>query len=149
MKAPSPPPTIPRRIRASALSRPRPSIGMLCPLFLSNAQHAPVGREVRTAGGEVVERALRDLDDVIADEDRTFARTLLGILDAAFPLQHRPALEAVLRELGEDAAEVDLAVAQRAEASRAVDPGLEPAIDAGAPVRVQLGVLHVEHLDPL
>src|SRR4030095_13522749 len=124
MKAPSPPPTIPRRIRASALSRPRPSIGMLCPLFLSNAQHAPVGREVRAAGREVVEGALRHLDDVVADEDGAFARALLGVLDAAFPLQHRPALEAVLRELGKDAAEINLAVAERAEAACPVDPGL-------------------------
>ena len=71
------------------------------------------------------------------------------MLEAALPLQHGPAAVVVLRELGEDAAEVDLAVAQRAEAAGAFDPVLEAAIDALAAGRIELGVLDVERLDPL
>ena len=56
---------------------------------------------------------------------------------------------AVGGELAEDAAEIDLAVAQRAEAAGPVDPVLEAAIDALPAGRVELGVLDVERLDPL
>src|SRR6202008_3628240 len=86
-------------------------------------------------------------DDVIADERSTFTGAFLRMLDAAFPFQDGPALEAVLRKLGEDRAEIDLAVAKRTEAPGAVDPRLEAAIDAGAAIGIELGILHVEHLD--
>jgi hypothetical protein len=45
--------------------------------------------------------------------------------------------------------EIDLAVARRAEAAGAVDPGLIAAVDTGASVRPELGVLHVKGLDAL
>ena len=83
------------------------------------------------------------------DEGRAFGGAVLGVLQRAFPFQHRPAVVAVLCELGEDAAEIDLAVAQRTEAAGPVDPALIARIDALAAVRVELGVLHMEGLDAL
>ena len=57
------------------------------------------------------------------DEFGAFARAVLGMLEAAFPFDHRPAGEVVGGQLGEDRAEVDLAVAERAEAAGALHPG--------------------------
>jgi len=54
-----------------------------------------------------------------------------------------------LRELGEDAVEVDLPVAERAEAAGALDPGRVTRIDALPAGRIELGVLDVKRLDPL
>jgi len=108
-----------------------------------------VGLHVRGAPGEVVEGVLGDADDVALDERRALGRALLGMLEGAFPLEHRPAVVVVLGELGEDRAEIDVPVAQRAKAPRALDPALEARVDALAPVRVELGVLDVEGVDAL
>ena len=54
-----------------------------------------------------------------------------------------------MRHLGEDAAEIDLSVAERTEAARALDPGRIAAIDALPPGRIELGVLDVKRLDAL
>src|SRR6185369_6313516 len=106
---------------------------VLFPFWLrANAEHAPVGLQIRATRGEIVERLLGHADDVVADEDCALARPFLRILDAAFPLEHGPTLETVLGELGEDRAEIHLPIAERTEADCPVDPGLEPAIDAGA-----------------
>ena len=86
---------------------------------------------------------------MVADEGGALPGPVLGRLEGALPLQHRPALVPVLGELGEDGAEVDLAVAERAEAAGAVLPGLVAGIDALAAGGPELGVLHVEHPDPL
>src|SRR5690606_34569463 len=99
--------------------------------------------------GEVVELPVRRADHVRADERRPFPRAVLGMLQAALPLEHRPAFVTVLRELAEDRLEVDLAVAGRAKAPRAVYPGLIAAVDTGAAVRAELRILHVEGLDAL
>src|SRR5690606_40324001 len=63
---------------------------------------------------------------------RALARAVLRVLQAALPLQHRPAPEVVLRELREDRLEIDLPVAERAEAAGTVDPVLVAAIHAAA-----------------
>ncbi len=107
-----------------------------------------VGRLVGAAG-EIVEGLFRDADDVCLDEVGAFARTVLRMLQRAFPLEHGPAVEVVGRHLGEDRAEIDLAVAERTEAAGALDPALIAAIDALASGRVELGILDVEHLDPV
>src|SRR3546814_12150291 len=52
-------------------------------------------------------------------------------------------------QLGENPAEIDLPVAQRAEAAGAIDPVLKPAIDPRTSGGVEFGVLDVEHADPL
>ena len=50
-------------------------------------------------------------------------------------------------ELGENAAEIDLPVAQRSEPPRPVDPVAIAAIDARTAGRIELGILDVEHAD--
>ena len=81
---------------------------------------------------------------MVADEARAFARAVLGVFERAFPLQHRPAGIVVLGELGEDGPEVDLAVAERAEAARTLGPAQIAAIDAHPPIGPELRVLDVE-----
>ena len=99
------------------------------------------------AAGEIVERLVGDADDVVGDELRALARAVLGVLQAALPFQHRPRVVADRRQFREDPAEVDLPVAERAEAPGAIDPGLEARIDALPAGRIELGVLDVERLD--
>src|SRR5262249_50781499 len=111
------------------------------------AEHAPVGGLIGAGAGEVVEGLLGDADDVVGDEAGALTRTVLRMLETAFPLQYGPAGEVVLRELREDRWEIDLAVAERAEATGTVGPGLKTTIDALAPRRIELGVLHVKHAD--
>src|SRR6185369_14360663 len=78
-----------------------------------------------------------------------FAGTFFRMLQAAFPFEDRPALETVLREFREDAAEIDLAIAERPETPGAIDPGLIAAIYAAAAVHIEFGILHMKHLDAL
>src|SRR5690606_146307 len=103
----------------------------------AQAQHAPVGGLIHRTRGEVVKGAVGHADDVIGDELRTLARAVLRVLQAAFPFQHRPAAEVVLRHLREHGAEVHLPVSQRAEAPGAVDPTLEAAVHALLAGRVE------------
>src|SRR6185369_12975278 len=88
-------------------------------------------------------------NDVPLDELGAFARAVFGMLQRALPFEHGPARKIVLRHLREDRAEVDLPVAQRAEAPRALDPAAIAAIDTLPPIRTKLGVLHVKGLDAL
>ena len=104
---------------------------------------------VDLAAGEIVERLVGDADDVMLDEFGAFARAVLGVLQAAFPLQHRPGRIAVLRQLGEDAGEVDLAVAERTEAAGPLNPRRITRINALPAGRIELAVLDVKRLDPL
>ncbi len=86
---------------------------------------------------------------MILDELRALARAVFGMLQAAFPFQHRPGREPVLGQFREDGAEIDPAVAERAEASGAFDPRRIAGVDALFAGRVELGVLDVEDLHPL
>src|SRR5918996_861317 len=125
-----------------------PSIAISFPPS-AEAEHAAVGRLVGSAGGEVLERRLGDPDDVVGDERRPFGCAVLGMLQAAFPLEHRPAAVVVAGELRENAGKVDLAVAERTEPASSVQPGLEARIHALMRARIELGVLDVKRLDPL
>src|SRR5215470_9258608 len=98
MNAPSPPPTMPRRSRRAVPPWRELSIATSG----AQAEHAPVRGLVGAGSREIVERALGDIDDVACDERRALASTLLRALDAALPLEHRPAVVVVLRQLGED-----------------------------------------------
>src|SRR5690606_11084593 len=89
------------------------------------------------------------MDDVVLDEFGALARAVFRVLDGAFPFQHGPAREIILRHLGEDRGEIDLAIAQGAEAPYPVDPALIAGIDALTPTRVELGILDLEKLDAL
>src|SRR3546814_14826635 len=72
---------------------------------------------IDAARREIVEGVRRHPDDVIADEGRALARALLGMLERAFPLEHRPTRIIIGRHLREDRTEIDLPVAARTEAS--------------------------------
>src|SRR5690606_27128025 len=117
--------------------------------FIVEPQHEAVHPSVDAGRGEIVERPIGRPDHVRADERGPFPRAVLRMLEAAFPLEHGPAVVAVLRELAEDRLEIDLAVARRAKPARPVDPALVAAVDAGAAVRPELRILHVKCLDPL
>ena len=102
---------------------------------------------VCAGAGEIVEGGGGRLDDVFGYKGGAFGGALLGALDAAFPFQYGPAWKIVLGELREDSFEVDLAIAQRAESSGAIDPGLKASVDALAACRKELGILHVKHFN--
>src|SRR5262245_21488453 len=80
--------------------------------LLIQTENTRVHLRVRRARCEIVERLRRRSNHMRADERRAFARAVLGMLQAAFPLEHGPAVVTVLRKLREDAREVDLAVAR-------------------------------------
>src|ERR1700685_4446729 len=107
---------------------------------LSKAEHAAVGGLVGAGGGEIVEGGGGGLDDVARDEGGAFGGALFCALDAAFPFEHGPAGEIVLRQLEKNRGEIDLAAAERAEAAGAIDPGLIAAINALATAGAELGV---------
>ncbi len=56
-----------------------------------------IGDVVGAGPGEVVEGALGDADDVALDELGALARTVLRMLERAFPLQNRPAVVVIGR----------------------------------------------------
>src|SRR5687767_1730608 len=116
MNAPWPPPTMPSRSRHLAPDPVLLSLTIALAPSAVEAEGAPVGGLVGGAAREVLEALLGDADDVRGDELGPFARPVLGILEAALPFEHRPASVAVGGELAEDAAQVDLTVAQGPEA---------------------------------
>src|SRR5205085_6654948 len=89
------------------------------------------------------------LNDVAGDEWCSLCRTLFRALDAAFPLQHGPALESVLRQLGENPCEVYLPIPRRTKSSGALQPRLKTAVHALFAAGPELRVLHVEDFDSL
>src|SRR5271163_649174 len=148
MNAPSPPPTIPSLILPPFLASLRPSMAMgLLPSLQS--ERAVDLLLVDRAGGEIVERLVGHADHVLLDELSALARAVLRVLEAAFPFEHRPGRVAVLRQLREDAAEIDLPIAERAETARPLDPWRIAGIDALPSGRIELAVLDVKRLDPL
>src|SRR3974390_1222879 len=117
MKAPSPPPTMPSLILTPVRASLRPS--MVMALFPSLQSERVLDLLLVDRGaGEVIERLFANSDDVMLDELGALARAVLRMLEAAFPLEHRPRRIAVLPHLGKDAGEVDLTVAERAESPR-------------------------------
>src|SRR5258705_8144218 len=129
MNAPRPPPTMPSRSGGT---------------MSGDAEHPAIRRLVGPGAREIVERLLGHTDDVVGDELRPFAGAVLRMLDAALPLEHRPAGIVVLRELREDRLEVHMTVAQGTEAAGAIEPRLEPAIQTLPAGRIELGILDVK-----
>src|SRR5260370_11795428 len=146
MNAPGPPPTMPRRSRRCWLCF-FDSPGMFAFLPRRESQHSAVCFLVRAGFCKIIECALCRLNDVPRNKRRAFPRSLLAALQAALPLENRPSVEPVLRQLGKNAAKIYLAVAQRAEAPRALHPRLVSAINALAARWAELRVLHVKHFD--
>src|SRR5690606_24193714 len=127
--------TNPRRLSASICAGPIIPLPIIPTLIMA----APCG--------EIIKRPSGNRDDMTADKFTALTRAGIAILQAALPLQHRPAVVVVLGQLAENALKVDLSVAGRAEASGAVDPRLVAAVDAAAPAGAKLGVLHVERFN--
>ena len=134
-------------------SRMRGSVMSHTPIDLSQhsgeAQRPPDLRRVARAAGEVVKGSVGNTNDMVADKGGAFACAVLRVLQTAFPLKHRPAVESDCCQPREDRLEVDLPVAERAKAAGAIDPGLEARIDALTAGRIELGVLDVEGANAL
>src|SRR5450755_4722766 len=99
---------MPSLMRAPLMSYPLASIATRT--SLSQAEHLAVRKIAGACSGKIVEGALGNADDVMLDELRTFAGAILRVLERAFPLQHRPAVEIMGCKLGEDAAEIEMSV---------------------------------------
>ena len=104
---------------------------------------------VRLRARKIVERAIGDANNMIANKRRALGRARFGMLDAALPLHHRPARIIVLRHLAEYLREIDLAVTQRTESPRPIDPILIAAINACAATRAELRILHMKRAHAL
>ena len=65
----------------------------------SKPKHAPVGRLVRPAIGKVIKGFFGHADNVVFHELGTFARTVFGMLQGAFPFDHGPSREIIRRHL--------------------------------------------------
>src|SRR4029077_21099884 len=96
------------------------------------SQDCAVRFGIAAPAGKIVERDSRRLDEVPADEGCALACSLLGALHAALPFEYGPAIEADAGHKREHAAEIDLAVAQRTEASGSLVPWLGPPLDPDA-----------------
>lgn len=83
-----------------------------------------------------------------ADKLAAFARANLRILQAALPLQHRPAVKIIFCELAENRFEIDLPVAQRTKTPRPLLPVLIAAVDPAAPAAAEFGIFDVKRFDP-
>src|SRR5690606_40045962 len=59
-------------------------------ISLLQTQHAPVGGLVGAAIGKIVERLLRNADDMVLHEFGPLARAVFGMLQAALPLNDSP-----------------------------------------------------------
>src|SRR3546814_19207423 len=71
--------------------RPSPRLSVIFSVIFSvEPQHRAIERRV-AAAREIVERLVGLADHVRGDEGRAFARAVLGMLQAAFPFEYRPA----------------------------------------------------------
>src|SRR5437016_8346057 len=117
IKAPGPPPTMPRRKRRLWLWFDG-STGICAFLSVCQAQHFSVRLSIGARLCEIIKRTLGGLDDVMGDERRSLLRALLTILYTALPFKDSPSFEVVLGKFVEDGTEVNLTVPERPEATR-------------------------------
>ena len=101
MKAPWPPPTMPMRNLRFQESMMFSSCNYN--FNLTQSENAPVRFYIRLAAREIIEGYIRGLDDVTGNKGGAFSCALFRALDAALPLQHRPAVVSSLGEKGKDA----------------------------------------------
>jgi hypothetical protein len=90
----------------------------------------PIQPLVGAAGGKFIDCTMRTANDVAGNEWGALASAILGMLQAALPLQHRPAVLSILGELAEDGFEVSLPVSGRTEVAWPVNPLLVSAINS-------------------
>src|SRR3546814_13400898 len=98
--------------------RPSPRLSVIFSVIFSvEPQHRAIERRV-AAAREIVERLVGLADHVRGDEGRAFARAVLGMLQAAFHFDYRPAGIAILCPPGENPADMHLPVAPPPEEAR-------------------------------
>src|SRR5690349_14037941 len=84
---------------------------------------------------------------MLLDEARALGGAVVGVLQAALPFERRPAVIAVTRKTAENAAKVDVTIAEAAKPSRPIEPVGIAAIDAAARTFDELGILDVKRRD--
>src|SRR5262249_29045313 len=137
------------RARAGALQRSGSRRGAGRIGATIEAQRAKACALVEGAPREAFEVPLGHFADVCSDPTGRFTHPLLAILQTTLPLDHRPGVVAVRRQLAEDTTEVHLAVAHGTKTTGPTHPVLEARVDPLLAGRIELGILDVERLDPL
>jgi hypothetical protein len=99
------------------MARPGDATRALCSF---DSERTIDGGFVRPLIDKILETRLARLDQGLLDELGAHARSVLSILDRAFPLKDGPAVVSVDGKAGENGAEIDIAVAERAETAGAV-----------------------------
>ena len=72
------------------------------------------------------------------NERSPLPRAVLGVFEAALPLQYRPTLKIIFGKLAENCSEVYLPISQRPKTPGAVLPALITAVDTTASIGVEL-----------
>src|SRR5882724_12894820 len=106
MKAPGPPPTMPRRKRRLWLrGEGSTAIGVFLSISwkILEAEHSAVRLSIGARLCKIVECSFCYLNNMIRDEWSAFLGALVTAFYTALPFQHRPSWEIVLRQFGEDA----------------------------------------------
>ena len=81
---------------------------LLATYLLGKPQRLADRIHVGSGRSEIVKRLVSLANHVTGNERRAFCRALLGMLVGALPFKHSPAVIAMMRELGENTAEIDL-----------------------------------------
>ena len=108
------------------------------------SDHVPVD----VAACKVVERVGWLPDQMFRNERRALGRPLFRMLERAFPFKHRPAVIAIVTQLGKNLGEINLPVAQRTEAAGTISPTGIASVHPCLSIGPKLGVFHMEGLDP-
>src|SRR5579872_1395085 len=95
---------------------------VIYPVSWLQPQNAIICFDILRPTREIIKGASRYIDEHAANKFSPFACSLLRVLDAIFPFKHGPAIEAILRQFGEDLLEIDLSITWTAEASRTIFP---------------------------
>src|SRR5690606_29343536 len=114
-----------------------------------NPQHPSIKSFISTGACKVIKCFLSNPNDVTVNEWCSLCRTLLWMLDGAFPLQYSPSAVIVLRKFAKYSCKINLPVSQRSESACSLDPTLVSAIHALLACWVKFSILHMEHLDSL
>ena len=116
---------------------------------LANAKHFTICCLVSAAIGKIIKGAFGDSDNVIGNELCAFARAVLRVFQAAFPLDNRPTIKVIGRHLGKDRRKIDLSITKGPEPSCPIYPRLIARINPLPTGWIKLCVFDMEHLDPI
>src|SRR5258708_26407412 len=112
-----------------------------------DAEDPAVARAVGSGAGEIVERLRRNVDQHGPNKWSALGGPLPAVFVAALPLEDSPGLVAGGGKASEDLFEVDLSIAEAAEAARALLPIHVATVDTRTSGRPEFRVLHVKRLD--